>query len=220
MNIQNNFRAVLFDLDGTLLNTLEDLTDSVNAVLRSHGYPEHSPEAYRFFVGDGIHNLILRALPQNISTDELARTLLPEVDAQYDALWHTKTSPYPGTHSIIQELKHRNVKLAVLSNKPHRFTVKIVEHFFPDAPFDIVYGFRDGIPRKPDPSAALDIADKFSIPPQEFIYVGDSNTDIKTALSAGMFAAGVSWGFRPVEELVEAGANMIITNPDDILRLL
>ena len=218
--MNSHFRGVLFDLDGTLLNTLEDLADSVNAVLAAHGFPVHAADSYRFFVGDGIQNLILRALPAAEADEDLARRLLPDVDAQYDLRWHSKTAPYSGISGTISALKERGMKLAILSNKPHRFTVEIVDHYFPDSPFDIVYGCRDGVPRKPDPSAAFEIASRLGIPSDQWVYVGDSNTDMKTALSAGFFAVGAAWGFRPVEELVAAGANRIIQKPEEILDIL
>ena len=219
MTQQIRYKAVLFDLDGTLLDTLDDLTDSVNAVLSSHGYQTHDREAYRYFVGDGIINLILRALPSDRSDESYARSLLPEVDLEYEKRWNIKSAPYEGIRLLLKDLASRNLKLAVLSNKPHPFTTRIVSHFFPDIPFQYVYGARDGVPRKPDPSAALDIAKEMKIDPSLFLYVGDTNTDMKTAFAAGMYAVGVAWGFRPVEELVEAGANMIIKKPEDLLSM-
>ncbi|MGL4369966.1 MAG: HAD family hydrolase, partial [Spirochaetota bacterium] len=149
-----------------------------------------------------------------------AKELLPEVNDQYDLRWHAKTVPYAGITKTVTALKAAGLKLAILSNKPHRFAVQIVEHYFPESPFDCVCGYRHGIPRKPDPAAALDIVRQLDIPMQQWIYIGDSNTDMKTAVSAGIFAVGAAWGFRPVEELVEAGANMIIRHPEDILQII
>jgi phosphoglycolate phosphatase len=214
------YKAVIFDLDGTLLDTLDDLADSVNAVLLTHGYKTHGRESYRYFVGDGIINLILRALPDEAADELSAKSLLPEVDAEYNNRWHAKTAPYPGIKSLLTRLSSKGIKLAVLSNKPHIFTTQIVQHFFPETAFEMVFGARDGIPRKPDPAAAIDIAHRLALPPNSILYLGDTNTDMKTAVSAGMFAVGAAWGFRPVEELVEAGANSIIEQPGDLINLL
>lgn len=217
MNTQSKYKAVIFDLDGTLLDSLDDLADSTNTILRAHGFPEHPLASYRYFVGEGIYNLILRALPPQQATPEFARALLPEINAEYDRSWHNRTKPYPGIPAMLEQFVARETPLAVLSNKPHHFTTQIVSYFFPDIPFALVYGYREGIPRKPDPAAALDIAAQLKLSPPQVLYLGDTNTDMFTAVSAGMFAVGASWGFRPVEELVKAGASAIIHHPEELL---
>lgn len=217
MNTQSHYKAVIFDLDGTLLDSLADLADSTNAILHLHGFEVHPLDAYRYFVGDGMQNLILRALPPDTATPALAHSLLPEVSAEYDVRWHNKTKPYPGIMPMLEQFLSRGTPMSVLSNKPHPFTTQIVSHFFAEIPFAKVYGSREGIPRKPDPAAALDIASQLKIMPSEFLYLGDTNTDMHTALSAGMFAVGASWGFRPVKELVDSGAAAVIDHPEELL---
>lgn len=213
------YLAALFDLDGTLLNTLDDLADSMNGVLTDLGMPIHEPSSYRRYVGDGMLNLALRAAPKG-TTVETGKRMVGMMDERYGRNWHNKTGPYAGIPELLSELARRGVKLAVLSNKPHRFAKIVVNRFFPEIPFAAVYGERDGVPRKPDPAAALDIARELGVPPEQFIYFGDSDTDMRTANAAGMFAAGVAWGFRSTEELTRAGARTIIEKPEQAPALL
>ena len=218
--METQHKAVIFDLDGTLLDTLEDLADSTNTVLARHGLPTHALDRYRYFVGDGIINLILRSLPEDRATLACAKELHPEIDDEYGRTWHVKTRPYEGINELLSELIARGIRVSVLSNKPHHFTTKIVEHYFPQVPFYPVFGYREGIPRKPDPAAALDIVGTLGFHKDEFLYLGDTNTDMQTANSAGLYAVGASWGFRPVEELADAGANAIIDSPLELLDFL
>jgi phosphoglycolate phosphatase len=220
MNTHFKRKAVIFDLDGTLLDTLDDLADSTNTVLKQHGFPTHDREAYRYYVGDGIINLIMRSLPQEHSTADFAKELLPEINTEYGRCLNNRTQPYEGIRELLSELSARSIRLAVLSNKPHHFTTELVRSYFPDVPFDFVFGFREGIPRKPDPSSVLDIVKKLNCLKNEVLYVGDTDTDMKTAAAAGLYAVGISWGFRPIEELADSGANAILEKPMDLLELL
>ncbi|MBM3860328.1 MAG: HAD family hydrolase [Verrucomicrobia bacterium] len=210
------FRAVLFDLDGTLADTLEDLADAVNHALAALGCPTHPLPSYRYFVGDGARNLMLRTLPADKAS--LADKALALMRAHYDAHCFDKTRLYPGIPELVSSL--RGLKLAVFSNKPDTFTKRMVAHFFPDEPFAAVRGQLPNQPLKPDPSVALQIAGELGIPPCEWLYLGDTNTDMRTALAAGMFAVGALWGFRDREELIKAGAQELVAHPEDVLRLL
>ncbi len=215
------YKAVLFDLDGTLLDTLDDLGDSMNAVLAARGYPTHPIRAFTVFVGDGVENLVRRALPApEGSTDAVVREIVPLMRAEYSRRWKDKTRPYDGVPEMLEALAARGLRLAVLSNKPHPATTEVVDHFFPAGRFDAVFGARPGVPIKPDAGAALDVARQLGIPPREFLYLGDTNTDMQTATAAGMYAVGVLWGFRAAEELREAGARVLISHPREVLALL
>jgi phosphoglycolate phosphatase len=216
-----SYRAVLFDLDGTLLDTLDDLGDSMNTALASRGYPVHPISAYSVFVGDGVENLVRRALPEPRQGDQaLVRAMVPLMRAEYARRWKSKTRPYEGIPELLDRLTARGVKMAVLSNKPHPATVEVVAHFFPRWRFDPVLGARPGVPIKPDAGAALEAARILSLPAAAFLYVGDTDTDMETARSAGMRAVGALWGFRGEEELRSSGAEVIIRHPRDLLELL
>ncbi len=216
-----SYSAVLFDLDGTLLDTLDDLGDSMNAVLQSLGFPSHPLSAYKKFVGDGVQNLVRRALPQDLRSDEglLAETV-PKMRAEYARRWKDKTHPYDGVPELLEGLAARGVKMAVLSNKPHPATVEVVGHFFAPGQFDAVVGARPGVPIKPDPGAALEVCRVLSLAPASFLYLGDTDTDMQTALAAGMFPVGAVWGFRTAEELRRTGARALAAHPVDVLPLL
>jgi phosphoglycolate phosphatase len=213
-------RAVLFDLDGTLLDTLEDLTDATNAVLRRLGYPEHAPQAYKIFVGDGIEELALRALPETERGEDVVRRTMAGIRKEYGERWADKTHPYPGVPELLDALQAHGLPLAILSNKPHELTRLAVERLLPHWRFSVVLGARPDVPRKPDPQAALEIAAQLAIAPSEFIYLGDTGTDMKTATAAGMFAVGALWGFRSAEELLANGASALIDEPMELLGFL
>ena len=212
------FRAVLFDLDGTLADTLADLANAVNHALTTLGCPTHPLPAYRYFVGDGARNLILRTLPADKAS--LADKALALMRAHYEAHCFDETRLYPGIQELVPVLFRQGLKLAVFSNKPDDFTKRMVAHYFPYSPFTAVRGQRANLPIKPDPTVALQIAEELGIPPSEWVYLGDTNTDMHTATAAGMFPVGVLWGFREREELVEAGALKLIARPDELLQLL
>ena len=167
-------RAAIFDLDGTLLDTLQDLADSANEALTAAGLPTHPVDAYRTFVGDGMHVLIQRILPEDRHDDETVAHVLALYRAAYGRRWNLKSRPYAGVPETLHELSFKPVKLAVLSNKPQKFTELCIEHLLPGNPFHLVYGQRDNVPRKPDPAGAVEIARAFQVRPEECIFVGDT----------------------------------------------
>ncbi|MDR1613332.1 MAG: HAD family hydrolase [Planctomycetota bacterium] len=211
--------AVVFDLDGTLLDTLEDLADSMNKVLTDAGYPAHPVDPYRYFVGDGMENLARRAAPVG-TDDKTVKALAANMGAVYEKNWRNKTRPYSGVIELLDRIGNAGISMAVLSNKPDVFTQAMVKHYFGDDCFRAVNGQMDGVPKKPDPAGAIAIANAFGIPRERFLYLGDTNTDMLTGVAAGMRTIGVSWGFRPVEELNQAGAKGIIDHPLEALGLL
>jgi phosphoglycolate phosphatase len=213
------YRAALFDLDGTLLDTIQDLADSTNAVLRRMGYPGHAVDAYNHFVGDGVVEMATKALPPGVSED-IVHECVTGMREQYWKHWDRKTRPYPGIPGMLDSLTERNVRMAVLSNKPDNFTVVMVEALLRDWDFEIVQGARPEFPLKPDPAAVLDIARRMGVPAGQFLYLGDTSTDMLTARAAGMSAVGVSWGFRTEKELRESGADFIVSHPLEVLDLL
>lgn len=214
------FHAILFDLDGTLLDTLADIANAANAALLRLNLPTHPVDKYRRFVDDGAGCLAQRVLGQaggDEKTVERCRQIIAE---EYQKCWADNTRPYPGMPELVAELSARGVPMAVLSNKPHDATMRVVEFFFPDKPFRVVRGARPGVPIKPDPAAALQIAAELRIEPQRFIYLGDTDTDMRTAVAAGMFAAGALWGFRTAEELCATGAQTLLKTPAEVITLL
>ncbi len=215
------YKAVLFDLDGTLLNTLDDLADTANRVLAAKGFPTHPSDAYRYFVGEGAAKLIARALPpEKRHDDHCVQACIQAFYENYELNWNVSTRPYKGIPEMLDALSAKNIKLAVLSNKPDNFTQKCVAEFLSKWKFEVVFGLREDVPRKPDPTGAFEVATLLNIPPSRFIYVGDTAIDMQTANAAGMFAVGVEWGFRPADELKAAGAQLIISHPSAILNLL
>ena len=215
-----SYRAVIFDLDGTLLDSLEDLADSMNAVLARQQFPVHAVDRYRYFVGDGISELVKRVLPEQLRTDALVAENIRWMSTEYEARWNKKTQPYPGIVELLAALTDAGLRMAVLSNKPDPFTKIMVPALLPGWNFEPILGARPGVPVKPDPQAALEIAGQLAAPPHEILYLGDTATDMRTANAAGMMAIGVAWGFRPIEELQQHGAQRIIHYPTDLLPLL
>lgn len=215
-----NRHAVIFDLDGTLLDTLDDLADSGNEALTERGFPAHAVDAYRHFVGDGVDMLVRRILPEDHRDEQTMARVGEAYRRQYTARWKAKTKPYAGIEQLLDEFTARKVRMAVLSNKPDDFTQQCVAEFLGDYPFDPVLGHRDGMARKPDAEGALQIAAGWKLSAAEIIYVGDTATDMQTATAAGMYAVGVLWGFRGEEELRANGAELIIKHPTELLDLL
>jgi phosphoglycolate phosphatase len=213
-------RAILFDLDGTLLNTLEDIGNAVNRTLSAQGFPTHVIDAYRFFVGDGEVRLVTRALPEDRRDDETIRSCLEAYRADYNRNWDVKTKPYDGVAEMLDALTARGLKRAVLSNKPHELTQRCVTTLLPNWGFDVILGQRDGVPLKPDPTAALEVVHTLDIPPADFLCLGDTAVDIQMAITAGMLPVGVLWGFRTEEELRTSGAEVLIERPLEILEIL
>ena len=210
-------KAVIFDLDGTLLDTVEDLADASNRVLLDYGHPVHAVDSYRYFVGDGLMTLMDRVTPQDVRGDDLKKYFDRFKDV-YKENWDNKTRPYHGIPAMLSELKEINVGCSVLSNKPHEFTLVCVKRFFPEVPFACVFGQREGVPKKPDPIGAIEISQKLKVDPAECLYVGDTSVDMKTGKGAGMVTMGVLWGFREREELVENGADVLVADPMEIVE--
>ncbi len=217
-SLLDRYQAVLFDLDGTLLDSLDDLADAMNEALGQLGFPPHPSSAYRYFVGDGVEELAARALPEGHRDQTTIIQCFQRMRAIYRHRWNVKTRPYPGIPELLNGLTERGLKLTILSNKPDEFTRAMVEYYFASWPFSLVAGQKEEVPRKPDPAGALAIAEHLGIAPERFLYLGDTNTDMKTARAAGMFPVGVLWGFRGAEELRANGAEILIESPLDLLK--
>ncbi len=220
MQSEQRFDAVLFDLDGTLLDTLRDISQACNCVLIEHGFPPHPIDAYQYLVGDGARVLLSRAIPEGHRNEATIDVCLTDYIAEYARGWNVHTQPYEGIGDLLDALTERGIKLAVLSNKPHPFTVQCVDTFLARWCFHTVLGQTDGFPRKPDPASALDVARRLGTTPDRVCYVGDTATDMQTASGAGMFAVGVLWGFRERAELEANGASLIIAHPRELLSLI
>lgn len=214
------YRAVLFDLDGTLLDTIDDLADSMNAALAGLGCAGHNVAAYKYFVGDGVVNLALRALPEDRRDDATVNACVTAMRAEYGRRWANKTRPYPGIPELLDGLVSRGIRMAILSNKPDDFTKMTVGRLLSRWRFDAVAGAHPNGPKKPDPSAALEIVLQVKVPAEEFLYLGDTNTDMQTAIASGMFPVGALWGFRTADELMAHGAQVLIADPRELLGLL
>ncbi len=220
--MSNSKKAVIFDLDGTLLDTLQDLCDSGNAVLAAHGHPTHSKEDYKTFIGDGMMSLVRAIFPEGHKpeTDAECDAMLSEYREAYGRNWTNTTKPFPGIGELLSELERREIPIGVLSNKGHDFTVKCVEEFLSQWKWTAIFGHRDGFEKKPHPSGAIEVAGLMGIAPEDCCYVGDSDVDMFTAKNAGMYAVGVNWGFRSVEELRSAGSDVILEIPGQLLEEL
>ncbi|EAT59310.1 HAD family hydrolase [Chlorobium ferrooxidans] len=214
------FKAVIFDLDGTLLDTLADLLTTLNSVLARHNYPTHSIDECRYLVGHGMRELVRKALPEGVATVDIIDRLLPEFMEEYTLNWNINSRPYPGIAEMLDSLKKRGIKTAILSNKADQFTLLCAEELLGNWKFDVVMGQRNGIPSKPDPTSALSVAAELGAEPSEILYVGDSGIDMQTATRAGFYPLGVLWGFRPESELLEFGAKSLAAHPDDIITLI
>lgn len=211
---------IIFDLDGTLLNTIGDLGNACNHALSSLGYPIHGLASYPMMVGNGITKLIERALPDDVRTPEKiveARSIFIEY---YNNHCCDLTKPYPGIQQLLAELTKRGVNLAVASNKYQEAVTKIIAHYFPDDNFKAILGNREGVPTKPDPSVVFEVLSECPTPKADVLYVGDSGIDIETARRACIESVGVTWGFRPEKELKDAYADHIISDPDSILDII
>ena len=217
---KSKFEAVIFDLDGTLLDTLDDIADAANNVLAREGFATHPVDAYRYFIGDGVRQLVARSLPEDRRDDDTIDRLREAYRHEYSRQWNVKTRPFDGVAELLNACTERGVKMAVLSNKPEDFVKLCVAEYFAAWPIDPVLGDHPDRPRKPDPTAALAIARGFGVAPASVLFVGDSAIDIETAIAAGMQAIGVPWGFRPRAELEDAGARSILTTPQDLIELI
>jgi phosphoglycolate phosphatase len=203
------FEAAIFDLDGTLLDSLEDIANAANEVLQSLGKETYPVHQFQFLVGDGVAMLFQRALPECEQDPDLKADCMRRFDESYAKQWNNRSKPYDGIDAMLKKLEQHSVSLSVLSNKPDGFTKKCVAHFFGGFEFAHVLGHSDLFPRKPDPASARWITNQLGIATGRIAYVGDTNTDMKTAVGAGLFAIGVTWGFRPESELLACGAQAI-----------
>ena len=220
MATEAKYKAVLFDLDGTLLNTIDDLADAMNAALAACGLPTHTAQECKYFVGDGVRSFALRSLPPDRRDEATLTKIIPPYRDAYSKNWDNKTRPYEGVPELLEALTARRLKLIVYSNKPDEFTNLTVRKLLGKWEFAAIVGARENFPNKPDPSASLDILGKLGLRPDEVVYVGDTGTDMQTAAAAGMYAVGALWGFRTAKELLENGAKVLIERPTDLLKLL
>lgn len=211
-------KTVIFDLDGTLLDSIEDIASSMNKVLESLQLPTHKIEDYKHFVGGGVDILVENAL--NNQSKEIKDEVIKRFKIEYDGKLHSKTLPYNGIYELLDELKKLDINLAVLSNKPHEFTVSYVNHFFKNYNFKEIHGQKKDVPKKPDPKAALDIVKCLDSSCENTYFIGDTKIDMQTAKSANMTAIGVLWGFRDEKELRDFGADFIVSNPLEILKII
>jgi phosphoglycolate phosphatase len=210
-------KLYIFDLDGTLLNTLEDLADSANHVLSAHHFPTHPVDAYRYFVGNGMPTLIRRILPPEHRDSEVYQVCFNEFLEYYTLHMHDKTTVYEGLTEVLETLQHQHVKLAVATNKVHSALAPLMANFFPTVKWDALFGQREGVPVKPEPQVVYDILAATGCTKEETLYFGDTAVDMDTAHAAGLKAVGVLWGYRPRTELEEAKAEIIIEKPAEIL---
>lgn len=191
----------------------------MNRVLASMGLPVHTIPEYKYFVGKGLRNLAACVLPSEARDEKTIDLCLDKMFQEYGGRWGDKTLPYPGITDLLDELTGRGIGLAILSNKAHHLTIKIFDKYLSKWPFEPVFGERPGIPRKPDPSAAIEIIEIMQIPADQIVYLGDTGSDMETANRAGMYPVGALWGFRNAEELIDHGAKLIIKSPEELLKL-
>ena len=213
------YKNVIFDLDGTLLNTIDDLADAGNWVCRNHGWPTHTAEEFKYFVGNGMAMLASRFAPEDRRTPEGIRAILDEFMPYYNAHKEDKTAPYPGIRALLERLNGAGVTLAVLSNKAHSLVPGIIEGYFPGL-FTFTQGAMDGFPTKLDPTLLRRLMGEMGAAPADTLFVGDSNVDIRTAKNGGLASCGVLWGFRTRAELEAEGADYIVEAPAELGDLI
>ena len=207
-------KLVIFDLDGTLLNTIADLAHSTNYALNKLGYPTHEIEKYNFMVGNGIDKLFERALPEGEKSKENVLRVRKEFVPYYDIHNADDSRPYPGIPELLSYLQDAGIQITVASNKYQAATQKLIDHYFPEIHFTAVFGQREGIKVKPDPTVVFDILEVAKVTKEEVLYVGDSGVDMQTAHNGGLTACGVTWGFRSRQELEDAGADHLADTPE------
>lgn len=211
------YKAVLFDLDGTLTDTLADIAVAMNRALRLHGLEEWPVESYRYLVGNGAKVLARRCVRDR---QELAEAVRQTYQTYYQAHSCVLTRPYDGVPEMLAALSARGLRLAVFSNKPDADTKAVVRHFFPDVAFEVVRGQVEGVPVKPDPAGAIAVAAAMDLAPEAFLYLGDTSVDMACALAAGMHPVGAVWGFRTAQELTDSGAEHLANTPDELLSIM
>lgn len=217
LKITTMTKLIIFDLDGTLLNTIGDLTNACNYVLQQHGFPLHTHDEYRYFIGSGIRRLIRLALPEEYrADDDFCRQILDEFIVRYNAHLHEETCPYEGIIPLLKQLNAKGINIAVASNKYQEGVDAVVNFYFPDIKFVATIGTGPEVPTKPDPTIVNKIIELCPVEKSEILYLGDSNVDMVTAKNAGLTAIGVLWGFRTKKELIESGADITIEKPEEI----
>lgn len=214
------FKGVIFDLDGTLVNSLEDITNAMNTVLKQYNFPTHSVQVCQSFIGHGVRDLVVKALPKEYQNEEWINRCFNEMLVVYSENCTIKTKMYDGISDLLDQLTAHNIKLAVFSNKADKLTKKVVKAVLPNWNFEAVEGLKVEALKKPNPSVAIEISEKLEVPVAQLIFVGDTDVDILTAKSAGMYPVGVVWGYRTKEELIESGAKFILEHPSDLLKIL
>lgn len=227
MKSSPTIKAIIFDLDGTLVDSIQDIAGSMNLALEELGYPTHPVEAYKEFVGNGFGGLAQKALPEDKRTEKEVKNLVKLFAEKYEDHWYIETKPFIGILHLIQTCVARKVKLAILSNKAHTFTKRMIRHYFRGAminqgknPFGIYSGAEQDKPLKPDPTLALELAERLKVPVENIAFVGDSPVDIETAKNAGMIAIGAAWGFSGREKLEKANPDVIYDSPIELATYL
>ena len=210
------YKAAVFDLDGTLINSLEDLADSGNEVLKKYGKPAQPVDAFRYFVGNGSKKLIERILP-DMDEAGVEKALAEYKEIYAKNLLH-KTKPYGGIVEMLGELKKRGIKIGVCTNKHMSAAEELLGHLFAEGTFDAYVGGRAGVPHKPDPANVFYVLEKLGVKPEETVYLGDTSVDMETAHNTGALAVGVTWGFRPKKELIESGAEILLDSPMELFE--
>ena len=213
-------KTILFDLDGTLLNTIDDLADAANWVCMQRGWPTFTVEQYKHMVGNGIPKLVERFSPEGCRTPAQLADTLAQFTARYDAHKEDKTAPYPGIPQLLKDLRAEGIRTAVFSNKADALCGGIIDHYFAPGSFAAVRGSRPGVPVKPDPAGLYSLMEQLGASKASTLFVGDSNVDIATGHNAGLPALGAVWGFRGAEELTAAGADELVYQPADILAYI
>lgn len=214
------YEAVVFDLDGTLIDSAADLGNAVNRTLVSHGFPSHEIAKYRDFIGDGAETMVRRALPEDRREHKTVQQCLSEFLEDYHENFDVDTVLYDGIADLLDMLSSKSVKLSILTNKPYEIAIKFLDSLLAHWNFDIVVGQKDGLPKKPDPAGAFFVCERLTIANEKIVYLGDSGIDMKTAVSAGMLPVGVLWGFRSKDELIKNGAKYLIKEPLEISNLV
>lgn len=211
---------IIFDLDGTLLNTIADLAQSVNHALQQLGFPTHEEAAYNFMVGNGINKLFERALPEGEKTEENVLRVRELFIPFYSEHKMDKSRPYPGIPELLKTLQEQGKLIAIASNKYQAGTEALINYYFPDIKFAAVFGQREGINPKPDPTVVYDILEITGVAKENVLYIGDSGVDMQTAINSGITSCGVTWGFRPLAELESFATNHIVSTAEEILALV